>query len=77
MINIVLSTEVVFDPPNMGELRQSPIKSLPVGSSKWLLQRQENQSELNLLISFHDYSPQMENAINTNAILVHFPQNEH
>lgn len=63
----------------MGGLRQSLIKSLPVGSLKlqWLLRRQENQSELNLLISFHDYSPQMENVIKTNVIIVHFPRNEH
>lgn len=63
----------------MGKSGQSLIKAFLQASwsCSGCYKDKKNQSELNLLISFHDYCSQMENAIKTNAILVHFPQNEH
>lgn len=80
LINITPSTEVLFDTltcETQDHLLKTnkQTKNLFTGFLKWqwLLPRQENQSELNLLISFHDYCSQMENLIKTNAIFVHFP----
>lgn len=76
ILHWVLRLSLIFQ---HGEVETISKESLSPSFLKlqWLLQRQENQSWTHLLISFHDYCSQMEHAIKTNAVLVHFPQNEH
>ena len=81
LINIALTTENVFDTLTWAKTKQ-PLEKKPtfyrlLEVAVVATKTRKINPELNLLISFHDYRSQIENAIKTNAALVHFPHNEH